>query len=222
MSQVATAVPVSPDAGLAALVRVRTKDVHRAAERAGFIADLLRGKATSTGYAVFLRNLHPVYVALETALAASAGSPPADIFADPRLHRLEPLAADLRALAGADWSSLPLLPEASTYATAISDYAGDPACLAGHAYARYLGDLSGGQILKPLLARTLGLTPDALAFYDFPAYDDLAAPKLTIRAALDAVPVDSRAGDAVCEAAVAAFHHNIALSEAVQASLAPA
>ncbi len=221
MSQSLAAVPhAEADVGFAALVRDRTKLVHREAERAGFIADLLHGRATKEGYALFLRNLHPAYLALEPALTAWADHPLAGAFADPRLHRLEALAADLRAIAGADWTALPLLPEAAAYATEILAARSDPARLAGHAYARYLGDLSGGQILKPLLARMLGLGPDALGFYDFPAFADLAAPKLTLRAALDAVPTTSDEAQALCNEAMVAFRHNIAVSEAVQAFLA--
>ena len=221
MSQSLAAHPIAEaDAGFAALVRERTKLVHREAERAGFIADLLHGRATTAGYALFLRNLHPAYAALEPALIAWADHPLAGAFADPRLHRLEALTADLRALAGADWAARPPLPEAAAYAEAIRAAASDPARLAGHAYARYLGDLSGGQILKPLLARMLGLGPEALAFYDFPAFADLAAPKLALRDALDAVPVASDAAQALCAEAILAFRHNIAVSEAVQASLA--
>lgn len=222
MSQsLATLPPVEADAGFAALIRERTKLVHRTAERAGFIADLLHGRATIAGYALFLRNLHPAYAALEPALAAWAHHPVAGAFADPRLHRLDALEADLRATGGADWATLPLLPEAAAYATAIAAVSRDPDRLAGHAYARYLGDLSGGQILKPLLTRMLGLGPAALGFYDFPAFADLAVPKLALRAALDAVPLPSDAAEALCDEAIAAFRHNIAVSEAVQASLAP-
>ncbi len=220
MSQsLATLPPVEVDAGFAALIRERTKLVHRAAERAGFIADLLHGRATTAGYALFLRNLHPAYAALEPALATWAADPVAGAFADPRLHRLEALAADLSAIAGADWTTLPVLPEAAAYAAAITAVAAYPSRLVGHAYARYLGDLSGGQILKPLLARMLGLGPEALGFYDFPTFADLAVPKFALRTALDAVPVTSDDGEALCDEAIAAFQHNIAVSEAVQAAL---
>ena len=212
--------PGEADGGFAALIRERTKAVHRAAERAGFIADLLHARATPAGYALFLRNLHPAYAVLEPALAARADHPLAGAFADPGLHRLAALSADLHALAGAEWATLPLLPEAAAYAAAITAVAGDPGRLAGHAYARYLGDLSGGQILKPLLARVLGLGPDKLGFYDFPAFADLDAPKRALRAALEAVEVAGDGAQSVCDEAVAAFRHNIAVSEAVQASLA--
>src|SRR5207237_3072297 len=42
-----------------------------------------------------------------------------------------------------------------------------------HAYTRYLGDLSGGQIIKKILARSLALPPEALSFYEFPEIADI-------------------------------------------------
>ena len=197
-----------------AVLRERTAAVHRAAERCGFLADLIRGRADRRGYALFLRNLVPAYEALEAALAAvSPSDAVVGAFADPRLRRLARLRADLDAVAGPGWADrLAVLPEAKAYARAIAACAGDRRLVA-HAYARTLGDLSGGQILKPVLARTLGLPPDALAFYDFPALPDLAGAKAAMRDALDRVAPDD--GERVAAEAVSAFRHNIAVSVAV-------
>lgn len=207
------------EAGFAVHLREHTKEVHRAAERAGFVAALLRGRATRDGYALFLRNLHPAYAAMEPALASWADHPIVGPFADVRLRRSASLEADLRALSGTEWTDLPVFAEAQAYADAIAAGAADPARLAAHAYARYLGDLSGGQFLKPLLARTLALGDDALGFYDFLAFDDLSAPKRAMRTALDGVPAGGEMALAICEEACSAFRHNIAVSEAVQAGL---
>lgn len=203
------------DDGFAAVLRDHTKTVHRLAERSGFIADLLRGRATGAGYALFLRNLHPAYAALEAGAAFESDDRIVGAFADPRLHRRLALEADLTALAGEHWAALPLLPQAADYAAAIAVATGDPGRFVGHAYARYLGDLSGGQILRPLLSRSLALGPETLAFYVFPAFPDVAVPKAAMRAALDRVPVGSSLAAAITEAAIAAFEHNVAVSEAV-------
>ena len=205
-----------------AALREATADVHRQAERTGFIADLIRGRATRAGYVLFLRNLVPVYAALETALdiqvstdsRADSGAGALLPFADQRLRRLPALLADLEALAGSGWRlAYPVLPEADAYAIAIAGR-GDGYRLIAHAYARYLGDLSGGQILKPLLARFYDLGPETLTFYDFPALADLHAPKVTMREALDSVPPDGAA--AIIAEALDAFRHTIALSDAVR------
>ena len=208
--------------GFAALMRERTKRVHREAERTGFIADLIRGRATRRGYAAFLRNLVPAYAALETALAASPTTPVFRAFKDPGLRRLPSLVGDLEAIVGPDWASTcPLVPEAETYARIVGTAADAGGLrLIAHAYARYLGDLSGGQILQPLLARMFGLGPHALAFYIFPAFPDVEIPKAAMRDALDSIAVESAEAKPLIEEAIVAFRHNIAVSEAVQAALA--
>ncbi len=210
---------VTHAAGFAAMLRERTKLVHREAERSGFIADLIRGRASRDGYAIFLRNLLPAYTTMERALAAHRDTPIVAAFADPRLARVAALEADIAAIAGPGWrSTLPVVGEAEAYASAIEHAAATAGTLLiAHAYARYLGDLSGGQILKPLLGRTLGLGADMLAFYDFPLLPDLAAPKIAMRAALDAIAPDGPDAEPLIAEALSAFRHNIAVSEAVQA-----
>ncbi len=212
-----------------AALREATADVHRRAERTGFLADLLRGRAAREGYTLYLRNLVPIYAALEAALDAhlgrdgsgrngsrGSGTDVPAAFTDTRLRRLPALLADLEALAGARWErTLPVLPQAEAYALAIRA-AGHGHRLIAHAYVRVLGDLSGGQILKPLLARFHDVGPEALAFYDFPALADLRTPKVAMREALDAVPPDHEG--AIIAEALDAFGHNIAVSEAISAA----
>ena len=217
--------PAGPEpAGFAAALRAGTQAVHREAERSGYVADLLRGRATRHGYALYLRNLLPAYEALEAELRRDDGRMPVlRAFAAPALFRAEALRADIEAIIGAPVDALPLLPEALAYATRVRAAAAEsPAALAAHAYARYLGDLSGGQILKPLLGRTLDLGPDCLALYDFPDLADLTACKAGLRVALDTV--DPRSDDATrfLAEAVAAFHHSSAVSVAVSAAASAA
>ena len=78
-----------------------------------------------------------------------------------RLDRAPAIESDLVALCGAHWShDIPLLAAGDLYARRIAKAAeGDGTRLIAHAYTRYLGDLSGGQILQRLLARSLELQP---------------------------------------------------------------
>ncbi len=202
-----------PDrANFAAILRQHTEALHREAERAGFVADLLHGRATRAGYAIYLRNLLPVYEAMERRISTDAAFPPENAFADPRLSRAEALRRDLRAL-GDNRGGVILL-EARTYAAAVEE---SGAGLLGHAYARYLGDLSGGQILKPLLARTLDLAPTQLCFYDFPGVD-ISGCKAALRGVLDRVETGTRDAAEIVDAALAAFRHTIALAPRVSAA----
>jgi heme oxygenase (biliverdin-producing, ferredoxin) len=205
--------PTSETTGFAADLRDATKAVHREAERAGFIADLLHGRATQAGYALYLRNLLPVYAAMEGPLGSEPRYRHAfAAFADAALFRCEAIRSDIAAITDAEPETLRLTPEARAYAAAVEASAAKGFALIGHAYARYLGDLSGGQILKPLLARTLALPPDALSFYDFP---DPADAKTNLRLALDTIDGGGEEADAIRDAALASFHHMIALAQAI-------
>ncbi len=207
-------------ASLLEALRSRTRDLHRQAERSGMIADILRGQATRDGYALLLRNLLPVYHALEEQLTGAGRSLPIGPLVRPELARAAAIRNDLESLA-VDISASPVLPATTEYVDAIVRAGmGDGGRLIAHAYARYLGDLSGGQILKRLLARSLDLGPAELSFYDFSVIDDVQAFKADYRAAIDRAGEASEDFDAIVEEGARAFELNIALSVALEAEAA--
>jgi heme oxygenase len=209
--------------GLASALRQRTRDLHSRAERSGIIRDLVRGQADRAGYALLLRNLLPVYQALEQALRVSHQHGQLDGIGGAGLERAPALIADLTAIQGANWhAELPLLPAGIRYAHRVARAAqGPPGLLAAHAYVRYLGDLSGGQILSRVLSRSLGLGPAALRLYAFPAVPDVAAARQRFNTAIElAAPTAAEQRSLLAEALVA-FRLNIALSEAVRIAMAP-
>jgi heme oxygenase len=136
----------------------------------------------------------------------------------PSVYRSQALLCDLTALCGSGWAdALPLLPQGRAYGARIATVAqGDGTCLIAHAYVRTLGDLNGGQVLKRLLARTLGLGDAALSFYDFPDIADLVAFRAAYRSALDRAGAQIADMAPVVEEAAAAFALNISVSEAVR------
>ena len=181
---------------LARRLRDETRALHVAAERSGAMRALLRGEMDRAGYARLLRALHAIYAALERGLAAHAARPAVAAVHDPALARAGPLARDLDVVAGAGWDdAVPLAAEAGAYVARLARLAADdPDLLVAHAYVRYLGDLSGGQLLAPIVRRALALDGGAgTALYEFPAIGDVAAYKRAYRAALDALPVDEAA-----------------------------
>ncbi|MET0721398.1 MAG: biliverdin-producing heme oxygenase [Tardiphaga sp.] len=199
---------------------IGTKTLHTEAERSGIIRDLLRGEASREGYILLQRNLLPAYRALEAGLERHRDTPGLAALAAYRLDRAPALEADLVALCGGDFAAVPLLLAGEAYAQRIDQAAeGDGGRLIAHAYTRYLGDLSGGQILKRLLAKRPGLQPDELSFYDFPAHADLAALKTDYRAALDQAGTLSDDPQAIIDEGLLAFSLNIDLSWAVQNAL---
>jgi heme oxygenase len=196
----------------------RTKALHLEAERTGIIRDLLRGKASRQGYILLLRNLLPAYKAMEQGLERHVGSPGVGRVAKYRLDRAPTIEADLVALCGKAWErDIPLLPAAEIYADRIAKAAKDDGMrLIAHAYTRYLGDLSGGQILQRLLSKSLQLQPLELSFYDFPCFSDTAALKAEYRSALDQAGALATDPQIVVEEGAIAFSLNIDLSCAVQ------
>ena len=207
-------------ASLLGALRERTRDLHTQAERTGIIADILHGRITRHDYALLLRNLLPVYQALEAHLARYAASPLIGPIVRPELARAGAIEADLMFLS-VETSALPVLSAASDYVQAIERASGgDGGRLIAHAYARYLGDLSGGQIVKRLLARSLNLPAPTLSFYEFPAIADIATFKSEYRAAIDRAGDESEEFDAIVEEGALAFELNIALSATLQAEAA--
>lgn len=209
--------PPAPDAAaLSARLRSGTRAIHTRAERSGIVRDLLGGTITRNGYALYLRNLLPAYRAMERTLEERRGEVVLAGFARSKLYRSAAIEADL---SGEDrWRTMPVVAAASAYAALIEAAAREPSggALVAHAYVRYFGDLSGGQILRRLLARSLDLRESALSVYDFPAIADLDAFKAELREAVDEAGRRLDETAPVVDAALRGFRASIDVSEAVQ------
>ncbi len=174
-------------------LRNETKNAHTRAERSGVMRDILRGDASVGTYTALMRDLHAVYVALEHELARHA-SHPSLAFVDLRsVARGAAIEADLSALADDSWRDMTVTSAAGEYAARLHMLGDtDPERLLAHAYLRYLGDLSGGQMMRGIVARTLSVSEApgtrGLAFYDFPLIGDPAEFKNAFRKSLDGIP----------------------------------
>lgn len=180
-------------AGFAERLRAETDAAHRATEQSRFVGDLLAGKLTSEGYAALLAQTYFVYETLERAAEAHAGDSLAAPFLAPELIRLPSLAADLEFLLGEQWrGQVSPTPATARYVARLEEVAfTSPAAFVAHHYLRYLGDLSGGQIIRRMLERAYGYDVDGLRFYIF---DRIAKPKVfkdEYRAHLDAAPLSA-------------------------------
>jgi heme oxygenase len=201
-------------ARLAERLRTQTTEVHAIAERTGVMRDILGGRFGRPLYCALLRNLYEIYNALEPALTRHAADPCIAPVFFPALFRREALCADLDALAGPRWSAeIDVSPAAGEYRRRIGELAQvRPALLVAHAYARYLGDLHGGRILRRIVADTLALGPGpGLEFYAFGAVGDLDAAVRGYRAGLDALPVDATTAHDIVREAQRAFELHIRL-----------
>ena len=177
------------EVGLAARVRAMTREDHEAAETTSFVTDLMSGRLDVAAYARLASQHYFIYETLEQAGDALAGDPVAGEFVAFDLRRLPALADDLRQLRGPDWrAGLAPLPATAAYVLRLREVAfADPPAFVAHHYTRYLGDLSGGQLVRKALQREYGVTDEATRFYDFPGVP-IGAVKRRYRELLDAAP----------------------------------
>lgn len=201
---------------LSLALREHTAAAHRRVESTPFVRALLAGRMERAGYTLLLRSLHEVYAALEAALP---GEPALAPLHDPALPRSPALGADLTLLHGPGWrDELAPRPEAIAYAAHLGGLAGSqPLLLAAHAYVRYLGDLSGGQVLGRVVQRSYGLEAEAgTRFYRFDAPAGRLAQRL--RGALDALVLDAPGRAALLDEAQGAFARHERLFTELQAA----
>ena len=181
-------------AALAVQLRHGTQAAHRLAERSFFIRAFLKGLLTKDAYRHLLIALYQIYGALERQLAVHREHPAVQPLFLPELWREQELAHDLTFFAGPDWQKgLPCSPATVAYIARLDELGQTaPRLLAAHAYTRYLGDLSGGQILQKMTRRAFRLTElEGVRFYHFAQIPDLQKFKDLFRARLDALPLSS-------------------------------
>ncbi len=201
---------------LAERLRSQTWPAHKQVEATSFVRALLGGQVDRAGYCLLLASLHPIYAALEAALVRHAQHPGVASVFSPALLREAPLGSDLDHLHGPAWrNELAAQPAARAYAARIAEIErSEPALLVAHAYVRYLGDLSGGQALRKIVARALGLAPEAgTRFYDFGSPQQVGAMAQRFRSGLDQIEAEPAMREAIVGEATDAFRRHGELFE---------
>ncbi|MET9152910.1 biliverdin-producing heme oxygenase [Streptomyces griseoflavus] len=201
------------------LIRTASHEQHMEAETSTFMSDLLGGRLGVDAYARYTEQLWFVYEALESGTQALAADPVAGPFIRPELFRLAALERDLTHLRGPGWrSTLTALPATEAYAARVAECARTwPAGYIAHHYTRYLGDLSGGQIIRGKAEKTWGFDRkgDGVRFYVFEEISNPAAFKRGYRELLDAVPVDDLEKQRIVSECKRAFSLNTDLFRAL-------
>ncbi|MFK0009719.1 heme oxygenase (biliverdin-producing) [Paenarthrobacter sp. NPDC090520] len=199
-------------AALSEDLRVQTAAAHEHAENSTFISELLAGRLKGQHVGWLLRQNLLIYRAFEGALRRTSDSRLRD-FHDPALERVPALESDLVQCFGRGWESRPaegdflITPASRAYADELAGAASTSYLLAQH-YVRYLGDLSGGQIISTLVQRHYGLSPDRLHFYAFDHIGKIKPYKDAYRTRLDQLELTSTEKAEVVSHAVAAFESN--------------
>jgi heme oxygenase len=171
------------------VLRAASLAEHDEASGASFMTDLLGGALGVEAYARYTEQLWFVYRALEESAGPLAADPLAGPFIRPELPRVAALEHDLDLLLGAGWRQRAVaLPATARYAERVAQVAREwPAGYVAHHYTRYLGDLSGGQLIRDMAERTWGFQHkgDGVRFYVYEAIGNPAAFKRDYRERLN-------------------------------------
>ena len=200
---------------LAKQLKEGTKESHSAAENTKFVASFLRGVLDPEEYRKLITDFYFVYSTMER-LIQDTKDPLARVLQQWQvdLIRTSGLELDLRYYYGPMWRDLAKPSEpCNTYVARLNEVAKDnPYLLIAHHYTRYIGDLSGGQILKGIAENALQ-PPDGegLRFYDFPRIDNAKEWKVKYRSTLDTLELDQSQVDALIAEANNAFRLNMLL-----------
>ena len=87
----------------------------------------------------------------------------------------------------------------------------DAARVIAHHYVRYLGDISGGQVIAARLASFYGIDSEALKFYDFAAIGKIPPYRANYRRQLDQLLLTEEQRVELIEEAKEAFALNTAV-----------
>lgn len=200
-------------------LRDETAEAHTAAENQPFVADMVKGLLPVVDFALLTAQHHAIYSALETAVA-DARHEQVSRFQIDGLARRAPLEADLEFFAGPGWRlKLPVLSATQIYADHIGCLAsGWSQGLVAHQYIRYMGDLSGGQLIKRVAQRVYRLeSGEGTSFYEFPEISSAKVFKATYRQMLDELNWDETDKARLVEEVQDAFRHHSEIYRELQA-----
>ncbi|WP_421655612.1 heme oxygenase (biliverdin-producing) [Leptothermofonsia sp. ETS-13] len=207
---------------LATKLREGTKKSHTMAENTGFVACFLKGTVEKNSYRNLVSNLYFVYSAMEEEMERQREHPIVSKIYFPELNRKAALEKDLLYYYGPNWREQ-VAPSAAAeeYVARIREVSNTaPELLVAHSYTRYLGDLSGGQILKKIAQTAMNLSDgEGTAFYEFKTISDEKAFKNTYRQVMNDLPVDEATADRIVDEANDAFGLNMKMFRELEGSL---
>jgi len=199
---------------LSARLKAETAQAHRAVETTAFVRAFMQGMLERPAFVRLVASHLHVYRALEAALARLRAHPVVGRLWFPELLRYDALQADYAYLTGNDPAHAERSPATRDYVERIEVAAlRAPHRLASHTYTRYMGDLSGGQMMRRVARDAYGLSERGLSFHAFPAIPKKGAFKEEYRCVLDELPLTPAQADEVVAEASEAFRLNGAVFE---------
>ena len=185
-----TTEPLDPpaDVRFSEVVREATFSDHEQAAMSGFMTALFDRQLPIDAYTSMVAQHWFAYVELERAGDQLVDHPVAGPFVREELRRVPALEADLMHLLGDGWpEQIAPSPSTTRYCDRMAEVCtAHPEAFVAHHYTRYMGDLSGGQMIGRIAREAYALEPGAgAAFYEFPDIEDLGAFKDEYRRQLD-------------------------------------
>ncbi|MCZ8343784.1 MAG: biliverdin-producing heme oxygenase [Leptospira sp.] len=179
---------------IASLLREGTAEKHRETEQVPYMKAIFRGGLDPQTYTNQLVNLLHVYTLMEALFTKHKADPIVSQVYFPELFRENSLKEDIQFFQKQFGTKVnpEITPATQAYKSHIQKIADtQPALLVAQSYVRYLGDLSGGQIIKKMIVKSFGLTgSDGTAFYEFPDIADHNAFKGMYREKMDTLPMN--------------------------------
>nr|QCI07362.1 Heme oxygenase [Leiomenia cribrosa] len=207
---------------LAQQLREGTTKSHSMAENVSFVKSFLGGVVDKKSYRKLVANLFFVYTAIEEEIEKNKDNLAVHAIYFPELNRKISLSEDLEYYYGSHWKEC-VAPSLATknYIDRIHNIGrNQPELLIAHAYTRYMGDLSGGQILKKIAKSAMQLSgTNGTSFYDFKTIKDDKAFKKVYRDALDNAPINEKQIDEIIAEANIAFNLNMRMFQELNSNI---
>jgi heme oxygenase len=202
-------------------IRAGTAQAHRITESTQFVKSILRGAVDIESYRNMQTGLYVIYSAMEEELERHREHPLVRSVYFSALARCEALEQDLAFLWGEGWRKhLKITPARRQYLDRIR-WVGenDPGLLVAHSYTRYMGDLSGGQVVERVVRRSLKIEgEEGFRFFHFDGIPEAKEFKNGYRRRLDSLPISRSQADAIIDEANRVFALNREIFEELEGS----
>lgn len=198
--------------GFSKLLREGVWDIHSMADSSTVAQDMQEAKTTFEDMKKITAGLYYIYNTLEDAIEQNKDNPYVSKIYYPELFRREHIVEDLKFYFGENYLEQ-IYPTVAIllYISRISYVAKhEPMLLIAHAYVRYMGDLSGGQMIKDMIRNALNLqNSEGTRFYEFDKIKDVIEFKRNYRASLDTLDLTDEQIKAIIGEANIAFLYNV-------------
>jgi heme oxygenase len=194
---------------LSKLFREGSTSEHSKAEKSKFIQDMFRGQLPKEAYIANLEAMFHLYSTLEAELEKHKEDRNISKIYYPELFRKKSLKEDLYFFGGDEYTIGSPSKNTKRYTNWLEEISkSNPKNLISHAYVRYLGDLSGGQILGKIIRKTFNLQEgNGDLFYIF-AIDEIDQFKNLYRSQLDSLDVTDQEKQELLHEVKVAFKMN--------------